>query len=74
MDKFGKQEKDEGIQFMRWSLGDSNNDYITYLRGKSNLIQVFDTKTSTIFKEKKYPKLSKIKGMASIGNDIIAIK
>lgn len=42
-DKFGKQEKDQGVMYMNWSLGQANNDYISYVRGKSNIVEVFDT-------------------------------
>lgn len=36
--KSGEQAKDEGLQFLTWSLGNNNNDYITYVRGKSNVV------------------------------------
>lgn len=59
---------------MKWSLGDSNNDYITYVKGKSNIVQIFDVKTSAIYKEKKYSNLGSIKGICSLGRDIFALK
>ena len=36
--KNGEQAKDEGINHMCFSLGESNNDYISYLRGKTNIV------------------------------------
>lgn len=72
--KEGKQVKDEGIQYMSFSLGDSNNDYISYVRGKSNVVQVFDVKTDTIFKEYTYDKLGAIKGISPLGADTFALK
>ena len=29
---------------MKWTFAD-NNDYMSYIRGKANLLEVFDTKT-----------------------------
>ena len=46
--KSGQQAKDEGLLYLQWSLQASHqaqicSDYISYVRGKSNVVQVFDT-------------------------------
>lgn len=72
--KSGSQAKDEGIKHLCWSLGTSQNDYVSYVRGKSNIVQVFDTRTENVFKEKQYKSLAPIKGLVPLGNDIFALK
>ena len=52
---------------MCWSLPNSNNDYISYVRGKSNIVQILDTQTDEIFKQKTYQQLEPIKGIAPLG-------
>lgn len=69
MAKTGAQVKDEGLLYMQWSIKDqqtTSTDYISYVRGKSNLVQVFDTQTENVFSQKKYAN-APIKGLASIG-------
>ena len=51
MGKNGQQAKDEGLKYLSWSLGEGNNDYLSYVRGKSNVIQVYDTRTDFIYAE-----------------------
>ena len=72
--KTGQQTKDEGIKNLCWSLGQQTTDYISYVRGKSNIVQVLDTQTDNVFKTKQYKTLAPIKGLAALGNDIFALK
>lgn len=73
--KFGKQEKDQGIQHLCWSLGNLNNDYISYLRGKSNVVEVFDTQTENVFQSRSYEdELGIIKGLAPLGDNPLTLK
>jgi len=78
--KSGEQVKDEGLQYLRWSLQsaatplDVNTDYISYVRGKSNIVQVFDTLTDKVWAQKKYAQLAQIKGLASIGIDLFQVR
>eukprot|EP00347_Sterkiella_histriomuscorum_P013541 403364316 len=75
LDKFGTQEKDEGIQHLCWSLGSGNNDYISYVRGKSNVVEVFDTQTSNVFLQKSFKdQLGEIRGMGSLGDNIFDLR
>ena len=47
--KTGEQVKDQGIVYLRPSLkGDQQSEYLSYVRGKSNIVQVFDTKTDNV--------------------------
>ena len=41
--KTGDQVKDQGILYLRPSLKSDQLDYLSYVRGKSNIVQVFDT-------------------------------
>jgi hypothetical protein len=41
--KSGEQVKDQGINYLRWSLSSDTPNYLSYVRGKSNIVQVFDT-------------------------------
>ena len=55
--KTGQQVKDEGLLYLRWSIQDQAStclDYISYVRGKSNVINVFDTQTENVLFSKKY--------------------
>lgn len=70
LNKYGKQVKDEGINHMCWTLGENNNDYVSYVRGKANIVQVFDTQTEQVFQSKTYKDLNAIKGIGVLGNDI----
>lgn len=80
--KYGSQVKDEGIQYMRWTLQHDNQqggssgkkDYISLLRGKSNVVQVFDTQTENNLFSKKYSELGQIKGLGTWGKDVFDIK
>ena len=54
LNKYGQQEKDQGIQYLQWTLGSQNNDYVTYLRGKSNIVEIFDTQTENVLMQKSY--------------------
>ncbi len=72
--KTGSQVKDEGLLYLQWSLKEST-DYISFLRGKSNVVQVFDTLTENVFSQKKYSTLeSPIKGLATLGKDVFDLK
>jgi hypothetical protein len=47
--KTGEQVKDQGIVYLRPSLkGDQQSEYLSYVRGKSNIVHVFDTKTDNV--------------------------
>ena len=47
--KTGEQVKDQGILYLRPSLkGDQQSEYISFVRGKANIVQVFDTKTENV--------------------------
>lgn len=76
--KSGTQVKDEGLLYLRWSLSQSasqcNTDYISYVRGKSNVVQVFDTMTESIWSQKKYSMGGQIKGLATLGKDIFDLR
>lgn len=78
--KSGDQVKDEGLQYLRWSLQSASSpsevstDYISYVRGKSNIVQVFDTLTDNVWAQKKYSSLAQIKGLASIGSDLFNLR
>lgn len=51
--KYGAQVKDEGISLASWTLDelDNNQQYISMLRGKSNVVQVFDTQSEAVEKQ-----------------------
>lgn len=75
LDKYGKQEKDQGIQFLQWTLGSQNNDYVSYVRGKSNIVEVFDTKTDKVFAEANFSKeMGLIKGLATLNPESYIFK
>ena len=44
------------------------------MRGKSNIVQVYDTQTDNILSEKQYKTLAPIKGLAPLGKDILDLK
>ena len=45
------------------------------MRGKSNVVQIFDTLTENVFASKKFETMeASIKGLATIGNDIFDLK
>lgn len=37
------------------------------MRGKSNIVQVYDTQTETVFSQKRYDTLAPIKGLGTLG-------
>lgn len=75
LDKYGKQEKDEGLLYLQWTLGSLNNEYVTYLRGKSNVVEVFDAQTDNVFIQKSYKDtLGIIKGLVSMSTDVFNVK
>ena len=47
--KFGEQEKDQGILCLGWVQGDT---LLSYVRGSENIVQVFDTKSETVLKQR----------------------
>ena len=56
--KSGSQVKDEGLKYLRWSIQQKHElstDYVSFVRGKSNVVQVFDTQTETLWASKAYP-------------------
>ena len=71
--KTGEQVKDEGLKFLQWSLHGST-DYVSYVRGKSNVVQVYDTVTENALFTKKYEVGSPIKGMGSVGQTVFDLK
>ena len=71
--KTGEQVKDEGLKFLQWSLAGST-DYVSYVRGKSNVVQVYDTVTENALFTKKYEVGSPIKGMGSVGQTVFDLK
>ena len=74
--KTGEQKKDQGILYLRSSLkGDQHSEYLSYVRGKSNIVQVFDTKTENVLFQKQYDKLEvPIKGLETVGSDIFEMR
>ena len=70
--KSGTQAKDEGLLYLRW-LG-SQGDYLSYLRGKSNVVQVYDKMTDTVWAQKQYQLESPIKGLGTLGKDIFDLR
>ena len=71
--KTGEQVKDEGLKFLQWSLHGST-DYVSYVRGKSNVVQVYDTVTENALFTKKYEVGSPIKGLGSVGQTVFDLK
>ena len=72
--KTGQQVKDEGLKYLQWSLGNSCTDYVSFVRGKSNVVQVFDTMTENVLFTKKYDITSPIKGLGNIGSTVFDLK
>ena len=73
LSKTGQQVKDEGLRYLQWSVAGST-DYVSYVRGKSNVVQVFDTMTENVLFTKKYDVTSPIKGLASVGSTVFDLK
>lgn len=73
LSKTGQQVKDEGLKFLQWSLAGST-DYVSFVRGKSNVVQVYDTKTENALFTKKYDVTSPIKGLGSVGSTVFDLK
>ena len=71
--KSGEQVKDEGIKYLQWSLS-NQTDYVSMVRGKSNIVQVFDTQTENPLFAKRYDNSSAIKGLASVGSTVFDLK
>ena len=71
--KSGEQVKDEGLKYLQWSLS-NQTDYVSMVRGKSNIVQVFDTQTENTLFSKMYDISSPIKGLASIGSTVFDLK
>lgn len=73
--KTGQQVKDEGLKYLQWSLSSTGiTDYVSFVRGKSNVVQVFDTVTENALFTKKYDMTSPIKGLGSIGQTVFDLK
>ncbi len=72
--KTGQQVKDEGLKYLQWSLGNNCTDYVSFVRGKSNVVQVFDTMTENVLFTKKYDITSPIKGLGNIGSTVFDLK
>lgn len=58
--------------YLRW-VG-SQGDYLSYIRGKSNVVQVFDTMTDTVWAQKQYQLDSPIKGLGTLGKDVFELR
>jgi hypothetical protein len=58
--------KDQGILFLGWC----RKDQFSYVRGKDNIVQVFDTLSETVVKQRQYDDLKHpIKGLHSIAGE-----
>jgi hypothetical protein len=73
LSKTGQQVKDEGLKYLQWSLAGST-DYVSFVRGKSNVVQVYDTMTENALFTKKYDVRSPIKGMGTLGSTVFDLK
>jgi hypothetical protein len=62
--KFGSQVADQGIQSLDWTNEDQT--LMSYVRGTDNIVQVFDTKSESVIKQRKYENLSEIRGLHSV--------
>ncbi len=47
---------------------------MSFVRGKANIVQVYDTKTENALFTKEYDKTSTIKGLANIGATVFDLK
>lgn len=61
---------------MQWSLKEHQHctDYISLVRGKSNIVQVYDTQTENVFAQKRYESLAPIKGLGTLGKDVFDLR
>ena len=70
--KFGSQAKNEGIKFLQQTFENTTN-FISYVRGKSGVVEVFDTTKDQIVTSKSFSKCfesknSEIKGLFEYGD------
>ena len=75
--KFGSQEKDNGIDYLSWTLGQLNNDYVSYARPKKGIVEVFDSQTDAVYSLKDYSKILdgiQIKGLLASGQELPKVK
>ena len=47
---------------------------MSFVRGKANIVQVYDTKTENALFTKEYDKTSIIKGLANVGSTVFDLK
>lgn len=51
--KFGSQVEDQGVKHLCFT-NENSQDWISYLRGEDNIVQVFDTKNEQLIKQRNY--------------------